>query len=61
MNELYATPDNLDNDLLKLGLPFDNEDGSKVTVKVPETTSRFQSKKKYFINKFIKKILKKKI
>lgn len=45
MNDLYATPNKLDNDLLKLQLPFENEDGSKIIARVPQTTSQFQSKK----------------
>lgn len=55
MNDLYATPNKLDNDLLKLQLPFENEDGSKIIARVPQTTSQFQSKKNNLKkNNFIK-------
>lgn len=44
MNLLYATPNNTENDLLKIELPFSNLDGSIAEVQVPRSTSQFQSK-----------------
>ena len=43
LNSLFASPENIKNQLLKIKLPFENIDNTLPIVIVPSTTSKFNS------------------